>query len=402
MKRFILIILDGFGIGYTDDAHRVRPQDVGANTCRHILQSVPDLKLSNLEKMGLMNALGEETGVMKKNPDALYGKSRLAHFGADTFYGHQEIMGTLPRKPVKQAFSGPIDRVYEALKDAGYDVKYRGDDLKFLFVNGCATVADNIEADLGSAYNVTASLDYMEYSDVVKIGRIVRGVVEVSRVIAFGGRDVPVSNILSAVETKEGKFIGINAPKSGVYDKGYRVIHLGYGIDPEVQAPTILGKDGINVVLLGKAADIIENEYGKSIPCVDTMETMELTLNEAASIESGFIASNVQETDLAGHAQDSMRYAEKLVIADKYIGDIMEIMDGEDVMVVMADHGNDPSIGHSHHTRENVPILIYGRNIKRGYIGHRSTLSDVGATVTRYFGCRDCENGTSFLDEIFG
>lgn len=400
MKRFVLIILDGFGIGYTDDVPEVRPQDMGANTCKHILENQPNLKLPNLEKMGLMNALGEEIGLLKKSPQALYGLSGLAHLGADTFYGHQEIMGTNPKSPIKEAFSSSIDRVYRALKTAGYTVEYRGEDLKFLLVNGCATVADNIEADPGSAYNVTATLDLMEYREVVKIGKVVRSVVQVSRVIAFGGKDVSISDILSAVETKEGKYIGINAPKSGVYNKGYRVIHLGYGIDQEVQVPTILGKSGINVILIGKVADIVENEFGKSLPCVDTEETMKLTLKEVTATDCGFIATNVQETDLAGHAQDSERYAQKLIIADKYIGELMNVMDGEDIMIVMADHGNDPTIGHSHHTRENVPLLVYGKNIRGGFIGHRKTLSDVGATAAEYFKISPCENGTSFLMEI--
>lgn len=400
MQRFILVILDGFGIGYMSDVNTVRPQDIGSNTCMHIMEKISGLKLPNLEKLGLMNALGKDIGSMRGNPKALFGLSSLAHFGADTFYGHQEIMGTRPKKPVKEAFSSSIDSVADAIEKAGYTVEYKGDDLKFLLVNGCAAVADNIEADPGSAYNVTATLDLIDYDDVIRIGKIVRSVVQVSRVIAFGGKDVTVQDILSAAETKEGKFIGINAPRSGVYNEGYRVIHLGYGIDPEVQIPTILGKSGVNVTLIGKVADIVENRYGKSIPCVDTEEVMKLTLKEVMALDRGFTAVNVQETDLAGHAEDSCRYAQKLIIADKYIGGIMDIMDGEDIMIVMADHGNDPTIGRSHHTRENVPLLIYGKNIKSGFIGHRETMSDVGATVAEYFKISPCENGTSFLKEI--
>lgn len=400
LKRLILIILDGFGIGYTDDAHIVRPEDVGANTCKHILEKVHGLKLENLEKMGLMNALGEEIGLMRKNPGALYGQSNLAHFGADTFYGHQEMMGTKPKMPVSQPFSMAIDRVRDALIGAGFSVEYYGDKLKFLFVNGCVTVADNIEADLGSVYNITSTLDLIDYKDVVRIGRIVRGAVSVSRVIAFGGRDVPVGNILSAVEEKDGRFIGINAPKSGVYDKGYNVIHLGYGVDPKVQVPTILGRSGINVTLIGKVADIVENECGKSISVVDTDETMKFAVREVSSMKSGFIAVNVQETDLAGHSQDPYKYAEKLKTADKYIGEIMSMIEGEDILIVTADHGNDPTIGHSHHTREKVPVLIYGEDIESGYIGLRETLSDMGATAAQYFDCAGYESGTSFLGSI--
>ncbi|TDT61322.1 phosphopentomutase [Fonticella tunisiensis] len=400
MKRFVVVVLDSFGVGYMDDARIVRPQDVGANTFKHILDKIPDLRLPNLEKMGIMNALGEETKYMKKNPNATYGTSSLAHFGADTFYGHQEIMGTKPKKPIKEPFSACINRVYEALKDAGYDVEYKGNKLKFLLVNGCVTVGDNLEADPGQIYNLTAALDLIPYSEVLKIGKIVRSVVNVSRVIPFGGKGVKVEDILNAVEEKEGKFVGINAPKSGVYNNGYQVIHLGYGIDPEVQVPTILGKAGIRVTLLGKVADIVSNDYGKSVSCIDTEEVMKLTIKEFNSMDKGFICTNVQETDLAGHAENPERYAERLIIADKYIGELMNMLKDEDILIVMADHGNDPTIGHSHHTRENVPILVYGKQVKTGYIGHRDTLSDVGATVSEYFNVKRPDNGTSFLNHI--
>lgn len=401
MKRFVVVVLDSFGIGAMEDVMEVRPQDIGSNTCKHILHSLPELKLPNLEKLGLMNALGEETEYMHKNPKANYGISALAHFGADTFNGHQEIMGTRPKKPLFQPFQQCIHEVYDALISAGYEVQYKGDKLKFLLVNNCVTVADNIEADLGQIYNITASLDLIPYKEVLRIGRIVRKVVKVSRVIPFGGKNVTLEDILNAVEEKEGKFIGINAPKSGVYNEGYEVIHLGYGIDAEVQVPTILGKKGISVVLLGKVADIVENPYGKSISCVDTEEVMKLTIKEMETMEEGFICTNVQETDLAGHAEKPERYAEKLIIADKYLGMMIEKMKEEDVLIVMADHGNDPTIGHSHHTRENIPVLIHKKGIEGKFIGFRETMSDVGATAVDYFKADNTENGSSFLSKLY-
>lgn len=397
MNRFVVIVLDSFGIGFMKDAAEVRPQDVGANTCKHILEKIPNLRLPSLEKLGLMNAMGEEIGAMKKNIDAVYGKASLMHEGADTFLGHQEIMGTKPKPPLIEPFSKSIDKVSRALKRAGYKVEFVGDNTKFLLVNGCVTIGDNIEADLGQVYNLTSTLDLITYQEVLKIGKIVRDNVKVSRVIAFGGKNVTLKNILEAVEEKDGKYIGINAPKSGVYNEDYHVMHMGYGVNPEVQVPTILGKKGIFVALLGKVADIVANNYGKSTSCVDTKEVMELTLKEIQNTKSGFICTNVQETDLAGHQQNTDKYAEKLMIADEYIGRIMEILDGNDRLVVMADHGNDPTIGHSHHTREYVPILLYGKDLKPNYLGLRMTLSDVGATVVKYFNCEDTENGHSFL-----
>ncbi|MDU5010756.1 MAG: phosphopentomutase [Clostridium botulinum] len=401
MNRFIVIVLDGFGVGYMKDVKVVRPLDVGANTCKHILEKNPEFKLPNLEKLGLMNALGEEIGILKFQENATFGKAELAHFGADTFMGHQEIMGTLPKLPIKEGFITVINKVYEELKNRGYKVQIKeGKEGKFLIVNDALTIADNIEADLGQAYNITAALDIMPFEDVLTVGKIVRDHSRVSRVITFGGEDITLENILNAVEEKGNGFIGINAPKSGVYNKGYQCIHLGYGINAEVQIPTILGKKGIDVTLLGKVADIVSNEYGKSISCVDTEEVLKLTIKEMKSMDKGFICTNVQETDLCGHRENVEEYFKKLSIADKYLGKIMKELQEDDILLVMADHGNDPTIGHSRHTREMVPLLVYGPKVKKVHLGIRNTLSDVGATVADYFGITCPENGTSFLDSI--
>lgn len=399
MGRFMVLVLDSFGIGYMDDVKEVRPQDYGANTCKHILEKHPYVKLKNLEELGLMNVLGNDLGVMKKNEMAVYGMAELQHFGCDTFYGHQEIMGTLPKKPLTEPFSKSIDRVADALQKAGYEVEYKGNGPYYLLVNNSVAIGDNIEADLGQAYNITASLDIIDFEEVTEIGKLVRKEVKVPRVIAFGGKNVKLENIINAEEVS-GDFIGINAPKSGVYNNGYKVIHIGYGVNSDVQVPTLLGKKDIQVTLIGKVADIVYNQYGKNISSVDTMEVMENMINEMDNLRHGFMCVNVQETDLAGHRQSIEKYLEKLMISDVYIGSVMEKMNKEDVLVVMADHGNDPTIGHSRHTRENVPLLIYKKDMKNKFIGHRKTLSDVGATVAEYFGVEYPENGQSFLQLI--
>lgn len=408
--RFIVIVLDSYGVGYMNDVLEVRPKDFGANTCKHIMDKVPDLVLTNLEKLGLMNALGEDYGKMKKNPMAVYGKAKLKHHGGDTFLGHQEIMGTNPIKPLIKPFSYYIDKVYEALVENGYKVEKKGDKLQYLWVNDCVAVADNLETDLGQVYNVTTTFQKISFEDELKIGQIVREIVEVERVIVFGGTVATVESILAAKEEKENTYIGINAPKSKVYEEGYMVRHLGYGINPETQTPTILGKHNIPVILIGKVADIVFNDKGTSfMNLVDSKKIFDITLDEIDKLESGFIAVNIQETDLAGHAENAQRYAEVLKLSDKYIGKIMLKLQDEDILVITADHGNDPTIGHSQHTRENVPILIYNKRLNEQLIekkdkgidiGLRDTMSDIGATVADYFEVELPENGVSFLNLI--
>ena len=399
--RFIVIVLDSYGVGYMDDVLEVRPRDFGANTCKHIIDKVPYLKLENLEKLGLMNALGENYGEMKMNPEAVFGKSKLMHHGGDTFLGHQEIMGTRPVKPLIAPFSHYIDKVYDELIKEGYKVEKIGDNIQYLWVNDCVAVADNLETDLGQVYNVTTTFQKISFEEELKIGEIVRKVVEVERVIVFGGTEATIESIKDAKEEKKGKYVGINAPKSKVYEKGYMVRHLGYGINPETQVPTILGKNNIPVVLVGKVADIVFNDKGKSfLNLVDTSRIFDITLEEMDKLEKGFIAVNIQETDLAGHAENPERYAQILKLSDGYIGKIMEKMNKNDILVVTADHGNDPTIGHSQHTRENVPILIYRKGLKSVNIGHRETMSDIGATAADYFKVEMPENGKSFLGEL--
>lgn len=403
MGKFIVIVLDSFGVGYMMDTVKVRPRDVGANTSKHILEKRPDLHLPVLEKLGLLNAIGEEIGDRHFSPDAVYGTANLAHHGADSFLGHQEIMGTEPKIPLNQPFNEVIEHVYDHLTKKGYNVRYVGeeDEPKILVINECATVGDNLETDLGQVYNVSSCLDLIPFEEVIEIGKAVREVVKVSRVITFGGQRITLKDLLNARKVKQHKFAGVDAPESGVYNHGYKVIHIGYGINPDVQTPTILGKHNIPVTFIGKVADIVIQTINATLfPGVDSQMLFDHLQQEAETMKTGFICLNIQETDLAGHAEDVDRYADRLKVSDRNIGRLIKVLRDEDILIVMADHGNDPTIGHSNHTRERVPLLIYKNGLKNIYIGERETMSDVGATIADYFGVEAPQNGTSFLSKL--
>ena len=402
MSKFIVLVLDGFGVGYMDDVLEVRARDYGSNTALHILDKVPNSKWSNLEKLGLMNILNIETEVMKKVENCVIGKSKLQHHGGDTFLGHQEIMGTKTEKPLNKPFSYYIDEVENKLKEKGYTVERKGENVKFLWVNDKVAIGDNLETDLGQVYNVTTTFKETTFEEELEIAQVVRDIVKVERVIVFGGTMATKESILGAAREKEGKYMGIDAPLSLVYEEGYMVRHMGYGVDPNTQVPTILANNGIDVTLIGKVADIVYNAKGKSfINLVDTKTILELTLKEMDNMKKGFMCINVQETDLSGHAQNSERYSKILTIADEYIGKILEKLGDEDILVITADHGNDPTIGHSQHTRENVPLLIYNKKLNNKYInvGLRNTMSYTAATVLKYFGINEkLEHGQSYLE----
>lgn len=401
MARFVVLVIDSFGVGAMNDVTLVRPQDAGANTCGHILGELPHLRLPTLEKLGLINALGYSPGVMKPSESAVWGVAELQHEGGDTFMGHQEILGTRPQAPLRMPFSEAIDKVELALKAAGWQVERRGGALAFLWVNEAVAVGDNLEADLGQVYNVTANLSVIPFDEVLRIGRVVREQVQVGRVITFGGLLADSQQILDAAETKEGGFIGINAPRSGAYARGFQVRHMGYGVDEQVQVPQKLHEVGVPTVLIGKVADIVSNPHGRNWQnLVDSQQIMDITFNEFHAEPTAFICTNIQETDLAGHAEDVARYAERLQLVDLNLSRLVAAMEPDDCLVVMADHGNDPTIGHSHHTREVVPVLVYQQGLAPARLGVRTTLSDVGATVCEFFGALPPQNGSAFLSAL--
>lgn len=400
-KRFIIIVLDGFGIGAMADAKAVRPGDEKANTLRSLLHDHPELKLPTLEKLGLMNAYGAESAQMKFNHQANFGKSELMHFGADTFMGHQEIMGTLPRQPEVHPFQQKVDLVAQHLKDHGHQVKIiQRQNLRYVVCDEFVTIADNLEADLGMCYNVTAPLDFISFESEVEIAERVREVVTVGRVIVFGGTGNTMQDLYQAEEIKQGRFIGIASAKSKSYEQGYQCRHLGYGVNKAVQVPTILTKAQIPCMLIGKVADIVANDLGTSISCVPTEECLQLTYEALQKMDTGFICTNVQETDLAGHSQDSAEYVRILKQADAGLTRILPLLTEEDILIVQADHGNDPNIGSSRHTRECVPLLIYRKGLSGVRIGTRRTMSDNGATCCDFFGVSAPENGTSYLQYL--
>jgi phosphopentomutase len=395
--RFILVIIDSFGVGAMPDTATCRPQDQLANTALHVLQANPNLTLPNLTRLGLMNLLNTELPQAKFSPVAIFGSCALAHQGADSFLGHQEIMGINPPVPITAPFNTLIQPIEQALQQAGFSTRRYGlVGQEILVVNEVCTVGDNLETDLGMVYNVTGALDLIPFPQLLEIGRIVRSIASVGRVITFGGQNVCLDNLLNACQAK-GLYAGVSAPDSGVYRQGYQVLHLGYGIDHRQQVQTALAQQQIPVALLGKAADIIYHEGHLHQTGVDTATLMQLTLDRVNSMDRGFICVNIQESDLAGHAQDAQRYAEILATVDTQLAPIMQAMTADDVLIVMADHGNDPTIGHSNHTRENVPLLIYRpTNTSLIDIGNRSGMADVAATIADYFGVQPPQSGQSF------
>ncbi|WP_018393585.1 phosphopentomutase [Bacillus sp. 37MA] len=395
MKRMTLLVLDGFGVGAMDDCKEVKPEDVTAHTYKHIRETI-DLKIPTLYDLGL-GKIVDDAGT----PKAAYGKSNLAHPGADTFMGHQELMGSKPGVPNKRLMKDVGHQIKAALETKGYDVRRPIDGATLLLVNEAVVIGDNLESQVGNIINVVGDLNQLTFEELTKIGKIVRENVDTSRVIVFGNEKTNIETILSVVKEKNsGQQWGVDSPKANVYGEGYQVLHLGYGIDFEKQFAYMAELNEIPVYRIGKTADVI-HARGAKFPIVNTKDVLE-TYRELydKSEENAVFLVNVQETDLAGHKEDSEWYKEVLEESDRFLASFLPELSDQDILIITADHGNDPTIGHSNHTREQTPILIVGPTIKQVSIGTRKTMADIAATMAEYAGIESPEFGNSFLKEI--
>ncbi|MFB5675137.1 phosphopentomutase [Paenibacillus terreus] len=394
MGKLTLLVLDGFGIGAMADCESLKPEDMHANTYKHIRETV-SLKIPVLYSLGL-GKLVDDAG----EPLGAYGRSNLAHHGADTFMGHQELMGSKPGMPAKRLMSevGPVLKA--ALEAAGYRVEAPIASATVLLVEGAVVVGDNLESQLGNIINVVGDLNLLAFEEIVKIGKIVRAHVDTSRVIVFGNKKTNINVILSVVRENHPGQWGVDAPKANVYGKGYQVVHLGYGVDFEKQFAYMAERNGIPVYRIGKTADVIQAN-GFSDPVVETKNVLTTYRRKYQEAEHNAVfLVNVQETDLAGHKEDCLWYKEVLEESDRFLETFIQELGDEDMLMITADHGNDPTIGHSNHTREQTPILITGKQILPVSIGERNTMADIAATMAEYTGIGAPEYGISFLQMI--
>ncbi len=152
MARFVVLVIDSFGVGAMKDVTLVRPQDAGANTLWSHPEPVAAFAATNAGEAGANQRIGLcARAICSRQIPQPWGVAELQHEGGDTFMGHQEILGTRPLPPLRMPFCDVIDRVEQALVSAGWQVERRGDELQFLWVNQAVAIGDNLEADLGGS-----------------------------------------------------------------------------------------------------------------------------------------------------------------------------------------------------------------------------------------------------------
>lgn len=398
--RTVILVLDGLGVGAMPDVPLMRPGDTGAHTLRSVTKAIGTLSLPNLERLGL-GTIAPDAGLrIERAPVGVYGINALGYKGADTYLGHTVMMGAPIPNTAEELFVAVRDDVARALTAEGHRVEVAKSDQSALLVDGTMVVGDNLESDPLQTYHCVGSTEDQPYEKILAVANILRRVARVRRVVAMGGKGFSATDVRRCVELRPTGQSGVNNVALGLYTSNYVVRHLTKGDRPEVQIPTILRKAGFEVDLIGKVADVIICDGAHKEPHVPTKAVLEATYRSLSRVREGMIAINVQETDLAGHDQNSTRYAHHLQEADEGIGRIMSMLGPRDLLVITGDHGNDPAIGHDKHTREYTPLLIWSPRIAPRPIYMRESLADIAATIAENFSVPRPAIGTSFLDEI--
>ncbi len=400
IERVIVLVIDGLGVGAMPDVAIARPRDVGADTLGHVVRAAGGLSLPNLERMGL-GTIAPASGLrVEPRPIAAHGICALGYQGADTYLGHQVLMGSRVPDVPEELFEAVRDDVAAALQRAGHRVVAAGDGVSALWVDDAMVVGDNLESDPLQTYHTVGSTEDVAYETILEVAQIVRSVARVRRIVAMGGRGFRSADVRRCIERRPTGQCGANNVALGLYTKQYIVRHLTQGTRPDVQVTTLLRKAGWPVHLIGKVADVIVCEGAEKAPHVPTQDVLDATYDALDRVERGLIAINVQETDLAGHDQDAKRYADCLRLTDTGVGRILEKLTGDDLFIITGDHGNDPTIGHDKHTREFTPLLVRGDRIAANALAPRESLADIAATIAEIFATERPEIGTSFLPQI--
>lgn len=405
MRAFILLF-DSFGIGATEDADKF--DDVGANTLLHIAENCAQgkadkksvrkgpLKLPNLTRLGLSLAAKDCCGISipglaeDVNPVGLYGYASSLSYGKDTTSGHWEIMGvpvlfrwglfpkTIPCFPkeltdefIKRAkISGVLGNKHASGTDI---INEFGDEHCRTGKPIIYTSADSV---FQIAYHEEAPGGLMRLYDLCLIARELVTPYNIGRVIAR-------------------PFLG---------EKGHytRTEHRrDFSLPPP--NPTLLEKlveASFNVVGIGKIPDIFAHKgISKEVEAHGLEELFDKTVEESQHAQDkSLVFTNFVDFDMQfGHRRDTIGYANALEKIDAKLPLFEKIMQKGDIAIITADHGCDPTYKGTDHTREYIPILAFGPEIKGKFIGRRNTFADIGQSLAKYFGLKPLPYGKSFL-----
>ncbi|MDT9719298.1 phosphopentomutase [Paenibacillus sp. ClWae2A] len=387
-KRVCLIVLDSVGIGELPDAKHFGDQ--GAHTLGHIAERMPSFLLGTMKKMGLGNITHLPGIEPVENPVACFGKMAEVSVGKDTMTGHWELMGlkiTSPFNVYPDGFPSELIHLFE--ERTGRKV-----------IGNKAASGTNILDELGEEQIKTGA--WIVYTSADSVFQI-----------AAHEETIPLQELYDACEiarelTLQSEFsVGrvIARPYTGMPGGFTRTANRhDYAVPPP--APTLMNamKDsGLDVIAVGKINDIFCGEgITKAIPTKNNLDGIMKTISLLNKEFTGLLFTNLVDFDsLYGHRRDPEGYAMALEQFDALLPYIMEEITADDLLIITADHGNDPTHSGTDHTREYVPVLLYSPAINNpSSIGVRETFSDLAATLAENFNVPNTGQGTSFYDQL--
>jgi phosphopentomutase len=406
MKRAFILVLDSFGIGATADADKFG--DVGSDTMGHIAEQCAkgladndrrsgELKLPNLSKLGLAMAHKESTGKLalglRDDVEIIgaYGHAAELSSGKDTPSGHWEIAGV----PVlfdwgyftDKQNSFPKELTDRILDRAGLDG----------FLGNCHASGTQVLDDLGEEHMKTGQPIFYTSAD---------SVFQIACHEETFGLDRLLELCQIAREELEDYNIGrvIARPFIGAGKGQFERTGNRRDLSVEPPAPTVLTKlveekQG-EVVSIGKIADIYANcgitQKVKATGIPALFEATKEQIQKAG--DNTIVFTNFVDFDSAyGHRRDVAGYAAALEYFDSRIHEVIELMQEDDVLILTADHGCDPTWQGTDHTREHIPVIVYGQKVPAGSLGLRDSFADIGQSLASYFGTSSMDYGKNFL-----
>ena len=399
MGRAIILVMDSFGIGATADADQFG--DAGSDTLGSIareraVSADGPLKLPNLARLGLLHASKESTGEFPDGTDSdvdvvgTYGFAEELSSGKDTPSGHWEIAG-VPVLFDWGYFTAKTDTFPPELLDRLIERANLPGAL-----GNCHSSGTTIIAELGEEHMQSGKpIFYTSADSVFQIA---------AHEETFGlDRLYELCDIARELvdEYKIGRVIA--RPFVGDSPENFERTGNRRDLTTPPHAPTVLDKlveAGGDVVSIGKIADIYAHQgITKKVKATGNAALFDATLEALAEAgDRSIVFTNFVDFDmLYGHRRDVDGYAQALEYFDTRLPEMLEAMNDDDLLVITADHGCDPTWEGSDHTREHIPVIAFGGGLKAGSIGKRETFADIGQTLAEYFDLPKMDYGTSFL-----
>jgi phosphopentomutase len=385
VKRLFLIVLDGVGCGDARDAAAYG--DTGSNTLGNLARAVGGLRLPTLASLGLGNVLEVAGMPPAAAPRAAWGHMRPVSAGKDSTTGHWEIAGVVLERPFRTYPHGfPDELLAEFARRTGRGV-----------IGNKAASGTAIIDEFGARHLATG--EWIVYTSADSV----------FQVAAHEGL-VPLDELYRACHTARAMLTDEHAvsrviarPFTGEPGAFRRTANRkDISIDPVgTTLLDVLAERGIPRTGIGKVDDLFAGRNLTATHTPTNEDAYRLIGDAIDRVDSGLVFVNVIEFDQSwGHRNDVAGFHQGLVALDDWLGATLPRLKDDDVFVLTADHGNDPTTPSTDHSRENVPLLVYGPRVRPVNLGGRPTFADLGQTAAEFFGAARLAAGTSFLAEI--